>query len=414
MTTSAATFEHSLWHADCDEPRLTDDAPQDADLVIVGGGFTGLSAALHFAEMGRTVTLFEAHEIGFGASGRNGGQIIPGIKYDPDEILSLHGLDKGEVILRLAADAPDLVFDLIKTHGIACRPQRKGWIQASHSKTALGTIQSRATQWQARGVAARVLDRDEITQMTGVPIYAGGWLDPRAGLVQPLAYARGLARAARAAGARIVQDSPVTDLHPDAEGWSLTSRHGQTRAARVLVATNAYSDTRLVPGLARTILPVQSNIIATAPLPDDLAHTVLSFGGCLSEIRKLAFYLRLTHDNRLVLGGRGAIGDTHGIGQQKALEKALRRMFPQLAAQPITHAWSGQVGLTMDGWPHLHQPQQGLYTILGYNGRGAALATAIGAMFARHLTYNTPLSLPQTDMRPVAWHDARAAHAQHD
>lgn len=408
MTTSAATFARSLWHADCDEPQPAPDTPRDADLIIVGGGLTGLSTALHVAQAGRSVTLFEAQEVGFGGSGRNGGQVIPGFKYDPDEIVTQHGPERGEAMVELGAGGPDLVFDLIRAHAIACHPQRNGWIQASHSQTALGTIRSRATQWRARGVAVQVLGPDEMTEMTGVSHYAGGWLDPRAGLVQPLAYARGLARAARAAGARIVPQSPVSDLQRHKDGWRVTTRHGHTRAGWVLNATNAYNDNTLVPGLARTVLPVQSNIIATAPLPADLARSVLPFGGCVSEIRKLAFYARLTHDNRLVLGGRGAIGAVHGSGLQKALEKAMRRMFPQLQAHPVSHAWSGQIGLTMDGWPHLHQPQPGLYAILGYNGRGVALATATGAMFARHLVQDTPLTLPQTTMRPVAWHALRA------
>ncbi|MEB8387216.1 FAD-dependent oxidoreductase [Rhodobacteraceae bacterium KMM 6894] len=407
MKTSAATFTDSLWHAQSDEPLPEADTPQDSDLVIVGGGFTGLSAALHFAQSGRSVTVFEAREVGFGASGRNGGQVIPGFKYDPAAVLAKHGVEKGEALVQLGASGPDMVFDLVRTHAIACQPQRNGWIQASHSETGLATIRTRAADWQARGVVASVLDRDEMADMTGLSVYAGGWLDARAGQVQPLAYARGLARAARAAGARIVPHSPVTEVQRDADGWRVKTPNGQTRAGSVLIATGAYGDNTLVPGLARTILPAQSNLIATAPMPDDIARTVLPFGGCLSEIRKLAFYVRKTQDSRLVLGGRGAIGDIHGTGLQKALEKALRRMFPQLATLPIAHAWSGQVGLTMDGWPHLHQPEPGLFTVQGYNGRGLALATATGAMIARHLRGDAPLVLPVTEPQPVAWHAVR-------
>lgn len=407
MITSAATFSNSLWHADCDEPRPVADAPRDADLVIVGGGFTGLSAALHVAQTGRSVTLFEAHEVGYGASGRNGGQVIPGFKFDPKTILLQFGPEQGEAMVRLGAGGPDLVFDLIAKHTIACKPERKGWVQASHSQTAVTTIKARAAEWRARGVPVRVMGRDEMAEMTGVGIYAGGWLDPRAGLVQPLAYARGLARAAQAAGARIVPKSPVTNLLKEADGWCVSTQHGSTRAPQVLVATGAYGSNDLVPGLARTILPAQSNIIATAPLPAALGSKVLPFGGCLSEIRKLAFYARKTHDDRVVLGGRGAIGETHSAGLQKALEKAFRRMFPLLAEIPIAHAWSGQVGLTMDGWPHLHQPQPNLFTTQGYNGRGVALATSVGAMVAQHLTDGTPLVLPETAMKPVAWHVMR-------
>ncbi|WP_397542188.1 FAD-dependent oxidoreductase [Roseovarius salis] len=407
MTKSAATFFRSLWFADCPEPAPEADSAGDADLAIVGGGITGLSAALHFAQAGHSVTVFEADELGFGASGRNGGQVIPGFKHDPDAVIARHGAQRGEALIRLGSDAPDLVFDLIERHGIACHPRRNGWIQASHSKTALGTVRQRVHQWQARGVSARMLDRDEIVAMVGSSGYAGGWLDPRAGQVQPLAYVRGLARAAREAGARIVPQSPVRGLAAENNGWRLITDRGEARAGRVLLATGAYSDGHLLPGLNRGILAAQSNIVVTAPLPEETRRTVLPFGGCLSEIRKLAFYVRLSHDGRLMLGGRGAIGETHGMGLQKRLEQALRRMFPQAAALPIEYGWSGQVGLTMDGWPHLHQPKPGLYALLGYNGRGVALATAMGAMIARHLADDGPLALQQTRLRPIGWHAVR-------
>ncbi len=407
MTTSAATFAKSLWVADCDEPAPAADTPRDADLVVIGGGFTGLSAALHMARAGHSVTLFEAQEVGYGASGRNGGQVIPGFKYDPGAIVAKYGPEAGEAMVQFGASAPDLVFDLVDTYAIACKPERRGWIQAAHSQTALRAVEDRAAQWAARGVRSRVLDRADMEALVGTASYSGGWLDPRAGIVQPLAYARGLARAARSAGTRIVPQTPVTALAQNSGSWTVTTRHGTTRAGCVLVATGAYGDDRLVPGLARSILPAQSNIIATAPLPEEVSRTVLPFGGALSEIRKLAFYVRKTYDNRLVLGGRGAIGEAHSIRLQKALERAMVRMFPQLAAYPPAHAWSGQVGLTMDGWPHLHQTKPGLFAALGFNGRGVAMATATGKMIAGYMANGSPMALPLSEVRPVRWHGMR-------
>ncbi|MGK7654171.1 NAD(P)/FAD-dependent oxidoreductase [Roseovarius sp. B08] len=408
MAQSAATFFDSLWYAGSAEPAREADAPADADLVVVGGGYTGLSAALHVAQAGHSVTLFEAREVGFGASGRNGGQVIPGFKHDPDAVIARFGPEAGEALIRLGGEAAELVFGLIARHGIACQPRRNGWIQASHSEIALETVRARAAQWQDRGVDARVLSRDEIAEMSGATCYAGGWLDPRAGQIQPLAYARGLARAAQNAGVRIVSGCPVTDLRSDGDGWRVTAAHGTTRTGRVLLATGAYSDGKLLPSLPRSILRAQSNIVVTAPLEPAQIKAILPFGGCLSEIRKLAFYIRLSEDGRLVMGGRGAIGDSHGLAHQKRLEWAMRRMFPQVGDLPVEYVWSGQVALTMDGWPHLHQPQRGLYTVLGYNGRGVAMSTAVGAMIADHLAADVPLYLSETPLRAIPWHALRA------
>src|SRR5207244_3979017 len=193
----------SLWAATArpapETPPL--DASRQADVAIVGAGYSGLAAALQLAEAGVSVVVLEAGEPGWGASGRNGGQVIPGLKYDPDELVAMFGTEAGEHLVRVAGGAPDTVFDLIARHKIDCDARRCGWIQPAFAVADVGVITRRAEQWQRRGAPVAVLDRDTVRRLVGSPIYHGGWIDRRAGSVQPLRCARGLARAAHDAGA---------------------------------------------------------------------------------------------------------------------------------------------------------------------------------------------------------------------
>ncbi|SDW14130.1 sarcosine oxidase [Albimonas donghaensis] len=411
MTLSAETYSDSLWWRRAAEPAVPSDAPEEAlrpvDVAVIGGGFTGLSAALHLAEAGRSVTVIEARHVGFGASGRNGGQVIPGIKIDPDEIMARWGPEAGARALDFVGTDADLVFDLIDRHAIACAPRRKGWIQAAHSTRALGPILARARQWERQGAPIEILDRDAIAAATGTEAYFGGWRDLRAGVVQPLAFARGLARAAQAAGARILQDTQAAAPEPDGDGWRIATPHGTLRARAVIVAANAYGE-GLIPGLSRSVLQVQSTVIATEPLSPNVAASVLPAGACVSETRKLAFYFRKEDDGRLVFGGRGAVGADYATDLARALEDGMRRMYPQIGDAAVAHEWSGHLALTLDHLPHLHTPAPGLFAALGYNGRGLALATATGRALARHIAEGAPLPIPASAIRPVAWHGVRA------
>ena len=193
--TSAAP-PRALWAVTAEEPAPNSPPLKEAvkaDVVIVGGGFTGLSAALHLSHKGAEVRVLEAEEPGFGASGRNGGQVIPGLKYDPDELVAMFGLERGERIVEIAGGAADFAFDLIQRHGIRCAPTRKGWIQGVHTASQLDFIRRRLAQWELRGAPVRFLDRAEIAELTGTNAYCGGFLDGRGGMIQPLSYARGLA-----------------------------------------------------------------------------------------------------------------------------------------------------------------------------------------------------------------------------
>ena len=409
MNSSLESFPRSLWWGEsqepaCDLPAL--EGELEVDVAIVGGGFTGMSSALHLAEAGMSVTVLEARHIGFGASGRNGGQVIPGLKYDPSDLIAKYGPEKGGKLIELAGGAADFVFDLIERHDIRCNPVRAGWIQAAHSPIALDAVLKRAREWQAQGVAVEVFDRESIVARTGTTRHFGGWRDPRAGAIQPLDYLRGLTRAAIKAGARVFENSAARSLSRQGSGWLVKTATGSLRARKVIVATNGYTGD-LVPKLAQTVLPVQSMQLATEPLPADLARKIMPGGVMLSETRKLAFYMRQTPQGGFMIGGRGAVGNAEDPSLMAALEKGMLRLFPELADVKIAHRWSGHVALSMDGLPHLHEPEPGLYCLVAYNGRGVALATAFGRMLADEITRAVPAVYPRSDISPIAWHAIR-------
>jgi glycine/D-amino acid oxidase-like deaminating enzyme len=388
-------------------PPLTES--RKVDVCVVGAGYAGLSTALHLAEKGISVVVLEAREPGWGASGRNGGQVIPGLKYDPDEILALYGPEQGEKLLEFAAGTADCVFDLIARHNMDVPRVRTGWIQAAHSEEGLGVARRRAAQWARRGVAARLLDATEAAEHLGTPGYRGGWLDPRGGAIQPLSYARGLAQAAEAAGASIHGQSTVTAIEPAKTGWNVITASGASvRADKVIVCTNAYDD-RLVAGLDRSILAMNSFQVATAPLSDNLAKTILPHGQVVSDTRKLLLYFRLDHEGRLLLGGRGPFREPKGAADWSHLERVVGKLFPQIAGTPIAYRWGGRVAITFDHMPHLHEPAPGLIIDIGCMGRGIGLQTAMGRALAAYAASGSPDVLPLAlkPVRPFPFHAFR-------
>src|SRR2546423_5212332 len=238
---NALPLPPSLWVTTARQapPTTPLDASRRADVAVVGAGYSGLAAALQLAEAGASVIVLESGEPGWGASGRNGGQVIPGLKYDPDELVAMFGPKAGEHLIRVAGGAPDTVFDLIARHDIDCEARRCGWIQPAFAAADLGLIARRAEQWQRRGAPVEVLDRDTVRRLIGSPIYHGGWLDRRAGSVQPLSYARGLARAAQKAGALVCGGARGSALARGGPRWELATTHRPgVAAARGRLATN--------------------------------------------------------------------------------------------------------------------------------------------------------------------------------
>jgi glycine/D-amino acid oxidase-like deaminating enzyme len=407
---TAANSASSLWAATAsaapETPALT--GARKADVAIIGAGFTGLTTALRLAENGASVIVIDAEAPGFGASGRNGGQVIPGLKLDPDELDAIYG----EATTAFAGAAADVVFALIEKHGVDCDSLRKGWIQATVKKSHLAALERRMAQWQRRGAPVRMLDVAEIAAETGSSEFVGGWLDARGGSLHPLNYTQGLVRAALAAGAKIHGHSRATSLKKNGAGWSVAIAGGAMIAAdEVVVATNGYTDA-LWPGLKATVIPANSFQIATAPLDAAALSRILPRRRVVSDSRRIGNYFRIGPGGRLMMGGRGAFRDPRSREDYRGIEQALHDFFAQTRSTPIEFRWSGRIAMTRDHLPHIHQPFPNLTIALGYNGRGVAMASATGAAIGAHLIDRmSPLPFKLSAIRPMPAHRLHTIYA---
>lgn len=400
----------SLWSATAREaptcPALQADAR--ADVAVIGAGYAGLSAALHLAEAGVDVRVLEAEHPGWGASGRNGGQINPGLKDGPARILEAFGAEMGSRMIAMSGGAADLVFELVARHRIDCDATRRGWVRAAHRPDDVRGLHQLAREWEDHGGGVEPLDREAVTRLTGTDTYFGGVIDRRGGTLHPLNYALGLAGAASRAGARVHGQTPVATLDRTSGKWTLHTPGGIVTADRVLICTNAY--TRGLHGrLGRSVVPVCSVQVATAPLSENLRASILPEGHHVSDTRRLLLYFRKDPDGRFIMGGRGTMRDGSTRRHMDVLKAASVRLFPQLDPAEWRHGWGGLVAITPDHYPHLHELGPGLMAGLGYNGRGVAMATAMGRELARWALGAEPagLSFPVTPLRPVPFAFAR-------
>jgi glycine/D-amino acid oxidase-like deaminating enzyme len=407
VSTEALPLPPSLWAATA-QPAIATPALRGAahvDVAIVGGGYTGLSTALHLAEEGARVCVLEASEPGWGASGRNGGQVIPGLKYDPDDLVKKFGAERADPLIATIAQAADNVFDLIARHGIDCQATRQGWIQPAHSPKMLEALARRARQWEKRGAPVSMLDRRAIVERVGTQAFLGGWIDRRAGSIQPLSYVRGLVRAALRLGVAIHGNTLVTKLERDGARWCLSSAHGTVTADRVVIATNGYTG-GLWPRLQETVIAANSFIVATRPLPPHLADTILPGGEVGSDSRRLLLYFRKDAEQRFVLGGRGPFAEPRSPDDWRHLERSVALLFPQLKGVEYEYRWAGRVAITRDFMPHVHEPAPGVTIALGYNGRGIAMATTMGQCLAQRLAHPgaAPFPFPISAIQPIPLH----------
>jgi len=380
----------------------------DADVVVVGAGFTGLAAALRLAEKGASVVVLEAHDIGFGASGRNVGLVNAGLWLSPAEVVDRLGSDCGERLMKLLEEAPARVFGLIEKHDMPCEARRAGTLHCAHSPAGFEDLRRRAGQWTSRGAPVELLDRRAAADKLGTGYFHGALLDRRAGTIHPLGYVRGLARAAMKAGARIHTGATVGSLSRVQDRWQATTNAGSATSRSVVIATNAY--TEAVAPIAECIVPFSFFQVATPPLPRDVRDTILPEGHGAWDTAKVLTSLRLDAKGRLIAGSIGMLDPGRRGVHARWIERKIRRMFPQLEAVSFEYGWHGTIATTGDHLPRMAEPYPGVVAAYGYNGRGIGPGTVFGSAMADYLLGGDPreLPLPLTPMTPAPFRGLRA------
>lgn len=374
---------HGLWETSAPPAPFTRalDEGVRADVCIIGGGYTGNSAALHLAKKGIAAVVLEAQDIGFGGAGRNVGLVNAGMWTMPDELPNVLGSLYGDRLLTLLGDAPAAVFDIVKAYDIDCQLQTRGTLHCAVGQIGLDELKQREAQWQARGAPVRLLSAEETAQKVGTSAYSGALLDLRAGTIQPLAYVRGLAKAALLSGAQIYTGSPALEITQATSGWHVKTPKGSVTADWVIMATDAYTQ-----GPWEIIRREQVHLpyfnFATEPLSEKVRATLLPGKEGVWDTKEVLSSFRMDARGRLIFGSVGALtglGET--IHRGWAL-RALHKLFPQLGDVKFEAEWYGQIGMTDDNLPRFHKFAPNVIGISGYNGRGIAPGTVMGRTLA--------------------------------
>ena len=391
-------MEHlnSLW-ADSTQEHCTWSRQEGAitvDVVVIGGGFTGVSAAYHLAESGASVALLEARTIGFGGSGRNVGLVNAGLWTQPDEVEGKLGQKAGAHLNETLAQGPALVFDLIEKNQIHCEASRHGTLHCAHSQAGLRDLEKRFEQQQKRRAPVSLLDAAETAERTGSDAFHGALFDRRAGTIQPLAYVQGLARAAAARGAQIFERSAAVAIQEDQHGWRVRTESGEIRASRLIQATNAYGTGG---ASANPVIPAHFFQLATAPLPQALRQTILSGGeGCWDTALIMSSF-RLDDAGRMVFGALGNLDSFGGAVHRGWAKRKLVKLFPQLEGIAFAQSWTGRIGMTSTYLPRVQRRGKTGLSFFGFSGRGISPGTLFGRAAADWALGTDELPLALTD-----------------
>ncbi|WJR80412.1 FAD-binding oxidoreductase [Bradyrhizobium sp. NP1] len=401
----------SLWAAVTprgpDFPELI--GSHEADVVIIGGGFTGLSTALHLREAGVDVAIVEAMEPGWGASGRNNGQVIPTLsRPDPEDIVAKHG-PAGERFVGLLRDSAATLFDMVGRYGIEAEQEQAGWVQPVHSPGRIKIAERRVRQWSKFGAPVELLSREQVRDMLGSDAWFGGFWNKSGGHINPLALARGLSRVVLERGGRIFARSPAESFQRCIGRWQVKTAKGEITARALVVATNAYSGEiakSLAPEIAHEVMPVLSWQMATQSLSDNVRKTIIPGRQAMSDTHGELYFARYDARNRLVTGG-AVIGPGDKAERLKArVAERLLRLWPQIGEVSFDYVWNGYVGMTTDFLPRFHRLGPDAYGWTGCNGRAVALTMALGGEFAKAVrgVPEKDLALPFTEPVTIPAH----------
>ncbi len=381
--------ETCLWQEQARPPEVAIAAPpRSADLVVIGAGLCGLAAARTAAAAGRSVVVLDKERLGWGASSRNGGMVIPELKAGPSRLTRRYGPD-GTEMFRQVNEAFDYVEDLVTgPGGIPCDYRRTGLLLLAHSPFQVSAVHHEAGDLAAHGQPAWFLRREQLPAEVGSDQFAAGMVLERTGGLHPARFHAGMARRALEAGTHVHDRTAATHIEGAPGRFRVLTTRGPIEARDVFVATNAYAD-GVLPWLQRRMTPVSSYIIATEVLDPDVAHSVSPQGRMMVDTKNLLFYWRLTPDGRLVFGGRRSLDPVDVPTARDYLYDAMIRLHPQLAGTAIDRAWGGSVAITLDRMPHAGR-HGGIWYATGCNGSGVATNTWLGHRMAQTITGSAP------------------------
>ena len=377
----------AYWHATM--PPLPDRSgrplPDAADVVVIGGGYAGINAARELARAGRAVTLLETHTLGWGASTRNGGIVHSGYKWSARELIAKYGADTGRALYQETLDSYDLVKQLIADEAIDCEFREVGHLELAYAPSHVPELDHARDALAAVGVTAHVVPRERIREEIGTDAYYGALVVEGSGLLHPGKYFVGLAHAAATAGADLHEGIRARRIRRQADGrFVVETSRGAIQARDVFVATNGYTD-GVAPSLRRRVMGIGSFIIASEPLPEDLAHELSPKGRSFFDTKNFLYYWHVSQDRRMIFGGRASFLPTSIDKTARILWKGLVEVHPQLASHRIEYAWGGNVGFTFDRMPHVGRTKDGVTYALGCCGTGVALMTYLGTRVGQWL-----------------------------
>ena len=380
-TSLNADFERrSFWQATM--PALPDRSgrplPDSTDVVVVGGGYTGINAARELARRGVAVSLIEAETLGFGASTRNGGIVHPGYKWGPRELVARYGADTGRALYEETLGGYATVKRLIADESIDCDFREHGHLELAYAPSHVRDLEHARASLASMGVDTDLVPRERIREEIGSDAYFGALAVPNSALLHPGRYFLGLVQAAERAGANLHERARARAVRRQADGrFVVETVRGAILARDVFVATNGYTD-GAVPSLRRRIIPIGSYIIASEPLPEELARELSPKGRSFFDTKNFLYYWHVSADRRMVFGGRASFMPTSIERTTAILHRGLLEVHPQLAGYRIDYAWGGNVGFTFDRMPHIGRTAEGVAYAMGCCGTGVALMTYLG------------------------------------
>jgi glycine/D-amino acid oxidase-like deaminating enzyme len=360
--------------------------------VVIGGGLTGLTVALELAREGRAVRVFDRAGIASGASSRNAGQTLAGLKPSPAALHRRYGPDRASSMYRATLDAIAFTESFVAREGIDCHFQRHGALWCAYSARHLEALaEARDLLASSYRHQTQLVSRSELAAELGSEYYHGGLVDPSSGGLHPGKLVMGLVSRAVDAGVGLHQDTPVASADRTSRGFRVTTTAGEIEASRLVVATNGYTPEHLA-WFRRRVIPIGSYIVVTEPLGERLARTILPRGRMAFDTKNFLFYFRLTPDHRLLFGGRTSFAPIPDDEASRTLAASMRAVFPQLERRAIDYSWSGNVAFTFDQLPHLGE-HEGVHFAMGYCGHGVANSLYFGHHLAK-LVRGQPSDLP--------------------